>query len=243
MDGRIARLWYIPEGWQNLSEARSVVEYVEDGSSLKNTSLRPNLENDVWEQVTKSPCIFLSRSPLTFGHSQLLIPSPCDSEPDLFRLASKIICKVISIFSTVFGNTRLLHEKDTFKPLAESTHTEGSYKKTLVLRASAQENNEEYKVHLVPYFESHAELCKKRFHTVHTVAPGRTGGLLGWLGEREDAVDRWEVDSNPTKPMLDYIANEHLRMVDLAQELRKVWIAKEMSNNLFHRIADKAGSR
>jgi hypothetical protein len=94
----------------------------------------------------------------------------------------------------------------------------------LVLRSSAQEIvDKEYKVHLVPYFESHAELCKKRFQSLHTVPNDQTGGLLGWLGGREDDVDRWEVDPNPTKPILDQIANEHLKMTVLAQELRKLW--------------------
>jgi len=227
MDGRIDRLWYLSKGWRKLPAPKSVAEYLENPATLQNTASWPDSKKDKWEQIKKSPCIFFSRSPLTFGHSQLLIPSLDDCEQDLFRLASEIIYGVISTFSTVFGNPRRLHEDEIFKPLSENTLTYGSYKKTLILRTSAQERNEkeykEYKVHLVPYFESHAELCRKRFHSLHTVKPERTGGLLGWLGVREDDVDKWAVDPNPTKPMLDLIANEHLRMADLSQEFREIW--------------------
>jgi hypothetical protein len=245
MDGRIARLWYLPEGWRKLSAPKSVAEYLNNPVTLQNTASWPDAKKDKWEQIKRSPCIFLSRSPLTFGHSQLLIPSLGDCEQDLFRLAAEIVYNVISTFTTVFGNLKLLHEKEIFKPLAKNTLTRGSYNKTLVLRTSAQESNgKEYKVHLVPYFQSHAELCRKRFHSLHAVTPEQVGGLLGWLGEREDDVDKWEVDPNPTKPMLDLIANEHLRMADLAQELREIWPrAKKMSNQAVHRIADKSGSR
>jgi hypothetical protein len=244
MDGRIARLWYLPEGWRNLSEPRKVADYLENPEVLKNTALWPDAKEDAWELIKNSPCVFFSRSPLTFGHSQLLIPSHGDCEPDLFRLASEIIYNVISTFSTIFGSPKLLHERRIFKPLAENTVTGGPYNKTLVLRASAQETNAEYKIHLVPYFESHVELCRKRFHSLHAVTPERTGGLLGWLGEREDDVDKWEVDPNLTQPMLDSIANEHLRMADLAQEFRDTWPGvRKMSNEAVHRIADKSGSQ
>ena len=123
--------------------------------------------------------------------------------------------------------------------------TRGSYEKTLVLRASAQETiGKEYKVHLVPFFASHAELCKKRFQSLHAAMPEQVGGLLGWLGMREDDVDKWEVDPNPAKPMLDVIANEYLRMADLAQEFREIWSrTKKMSNETVQRIAEKSGSR
>jgi hypothetical protein len=222
MDGRIDRLWYLPEGWKKLSAPRSVSEYMKHQTARLISASCPDVQKDRWEQIKNSPHIFLSRSPLTFGHSQLVIPSPGDSEQDLFRLASEIIYDAISTFKSVFGNPTFVHQKAVFKPLADTTLTRGSYERTLVLRASAQESSgNEYKVHLVPYFASHAELCRKRFHSLHTTTPDRLGGLLGWLGMREDDVDRWEVDQNPLTPMLDVIANEHLRMSDLALEFRQ----------------------
>jgi hypothetical protein len=230
MDGRIAGLWYLPEGWGKLSAPKSVAEYLRHPAALLNTASWPDAKKDKWEQIKKSPYIFFSRSPLTLGHSQLVIPSLGDCEQDLFRLASEIICGAISTFNTVFGNPKLLHEKDVFKPLAENTLTRGSYEKTLVLRASAQETiGKEYKVHLVPFFASHSELCKERFQSLHAAIPEQVGGLLGWLGTREDDVDKWEVDQNPTKPMLDVIANEYLRMADLAQEFREIWARMKKS--------------
>ena len=227
MDGRLARVWYLPEGWNKVSAARPVEEYSENPALFQIATSWPDNRNDNWEQIKKTcPCIYLVRSPLTFGHSQLIIPSAGDCEQDLFRLASEIIYDVISVFTKSFGDKekKPLHEDEAFKPLAENTHTYGLYKKTLVLRASAQENSsEEYKVHLVPYFESHELLCKKRFQSLHIVRPEETGGLLAWLGERENDADRWEVDSSPVKPQLDQIANENLRMIDLAKKLRKLW--------------------
>lgn len=224
MDQQIGRLWYMPEGWGELLPPNTVAGYLKNPSTLQNATSMPNVKKDNWEHIKRYPCIFLSRSPLTFGHSQLLIPSCGDCEEDLFRLASEIICKVVSTFTRAFKNPTFLHKKKIFKPLAENTLTRGDYIKTLVLRTSAQEKIEkEFKVHLVPYFESHAELCKKRFQSLHTVTTHQTGGLLGWLGERENNVDRWEVDPTPTKPMLDQIANEHLKMTVLSQELRMLW--------------------
>lgn len=226
MDGRLARLWYLPKEWNDTSAAMQVGKYLNDPALLEIATSWPD-QKDSWERISKTcPCIYLPRSPLTFGHSQLIIPHPGDCEQDLFRLASKIIYNVISTFSVVFGDkaNKPLHEDDTYKPLAENTYTHGSYRKTLVLRASAQENSrEEYKVHLVPFFESHDSLCKKRFQSLHIVKPDQTGGLLDWIGARERDVDRWEVDASPVKPQLDQIANEKLRMIDLAKKFRKHW--------------------
>jgi hypothetical protein len=245
VDGRIARLWYLPEGWRGLSAPKRVAAYLKDPAALHNTAFWPDSTKDEWKRIENSPYIFLSRSPLTFGHSQLVIPSPRDSEQNLFRLASEIIYSAISTFNSAFGKANLIHERDVFKPLAESTLTRGSYEKTLVLRASArEETKKEYKIHLVPYFTSHAELCRDRFHSRHKVTPDRLGGLLGWLGMREDDVDKWEVDPNPTRPMLDVIANEYLKMTDLSLALRRIWPrVKKASNKSGQRIAERADSR
>jgi hypothetical protein len=46
---------------------------------------------------------------------------------------------------------------------------------------------------------------------------------LWWLGEREDEVDKWEVNSNPWKYLLDDIANNDLKMPKLAGIFRTLW--------------------
>lgn len=224
MDGRIPRLWYLPEGWEAVSAPRPVADYFKSSVLLPNATSWPDVCG--WEEIERSPHIFLSRSPLTFGHSQLVVPSPGDCEEDLFRLASQIIYCAISTFRDALADQKL-HESEAFSALTEKTTTYGPYIKTLVLRGSADEKTKRaYKAHLVPYFASHASLCKKRYQYIHTVKPGcdDTGGLLGWLGEREDDVDRWEADSTHKKK-LDQIANEHLGMTDLAQKLRELWPA------------------
>ena len=49
------------------------------------------------------------------------------------------------------------------------------------------------------------------------------GGLLGWLGERENDVDEWEVGS-PWKYKLDEIANKDLEVEELAKHFRSLWL-------------------
>lgn len=230
MDGRIPRLWYLTKEWLTLSEVPSVEVYYDDPKRLEIQNVKgwPDIRKHYWSQIEKAPHIFVSRSPLTFCHSQLVVPASKNDEEDLFRVASKIIYTAISVFKNAFDSqVKPLHEKDAFKPLAEYTHTYGPYIKTLVLRASASEKtNKQYKVHLVPYFKSHASSCKSRFQSLHRVKPEETGGLLAWLGEREDEADKWEADPTPVKPLLDQIANDHMKMADLAQELRRLWPTK-----------------
>ena len=84
--------------------------------------------------------------------------------------------------------------------------------KTLVLRASAAEKQGEYKVHLVPCFESHLksanDLLRARFG-------GRDeGGLLYWIGQREDLVDYDMSLAHAEKRIESY------RLTDLAAILR-----------------------
>ena len=228
MNGRISRLWYLPKEWDKISTAKPVAEYLGKPEPLQIATSWPDDQTHNWEQIEKTcPTICLSRSPLTFGHSQLIIPSPSDTEQDLFHLASKIIYNVILTFTSAFGNTsnKPLHEDNAFEALAESTHTYGSYNKTLVIRASANEKSDprQYKVHLIPYFTSHELLCRKRFQSVHTVKDDRTGGLIGWLGERETIADKWEVCPSPIKPLLDVVANNYFGMINLAAKLRAIW--------------------
>lgn len=220
MDGRIPRLWYLTKGWQTLSKVRSARVYLKKPDLLRNATIWPDIKETCWRQIEKAPHIFLSRSPITFGHSQLVVPSSRENEEYLFLVASEFIYGAIYAFNNAFKTNRL-HEKAAFRRLAEYTHTHGSYVKTLVLRASAAEKaNQHYKVHLVPYFTSHASCCKSRFHSLHMVKTKETGGLLGWLGKREDEVDRRETDGT-VRPLLDQIANDQMRMAELCRELRQ----------------------
>jgi hypothetical protein len=202
-DGRILRLWYLQNIWEKATDWGKV-------------------ELAKWKKIEQSPYVFLSRAPLTFGHSQLVIRSPNgtkQNEEDFFCLASKIIERTIIAFKDAF-KVQKLHECGNFNALAVITRTRGKYIKTLVLRASASEDIcEEYKIHLVPYFKSHEDECGKRFRTLHGITSEKKGGLLGWLGERENEVDKL-LELGPLKEKLDKFANEDLKMAELAKKLR-----------------------
>ena len=227
LDPRIARLWYLHKSYEQGSATR-------DWESICNED---GIKGDEWDRVSnwndakKSPYIFFSRAPLTFAHSQLVIPAPPgqnDSgmidEARYFKWATCVIERAIATFTKAFRGEQV-HNRDEYKELAELTQTKGGYLKTLILRASASERiGSEYKVHLVPYFESHRDDCARRFRTRHKILPGdrREGGLLGWLGERENQVDEWEVDPPPDY-RLDEIANKDLGMEELAKHFRSLW--------------------
>lgn len=141
----------------------------------------------------------LVRAPLTFGHSQLVLRrTKGESEAVTFEKASKQITTAMRTFESSLDSELL----KSYPKLAAFTQTSGKFERTLVLRASADEDENSYKVHLVPYFESHASLCALRY--MHTNArhggkldgkfrmqPNR-GGLLGWLGDREAVCDTLE---------------------------------------------------
>jgi len=128
---------------------------------------------------------FLVDKPIAFGHSQLKFSVPHGlHEEDAFSLAAKHIATCIGRFRSTFLSLNL----EEWGPLAQYTGTSGRYVKTLILRASANEDQgKEYKVHLVPCFSSHIEsaneLFQKRF------GRSESGGLLHWIGEREHLVD------------------------------------------------------
>ena len=48
--------------------------------------------------------------------------------------------------------------------------------------------------------------------------PNQEGGLLGWLGEIEDKVDKLEVDY-PHKEKLTELAHDYVKLPELAQQL------------------------
>lgn len=178
---------------------------------------------NTWAEVSKFPHIFLTNAPLTFGHSQLVVPAPpgADSvnESTLFREAANLIEGVLHLFKNAFGEKKL-HARAPFQKLAEDTYSYGKYIKTLILRTSADDDPDiKIKFHLVPYFESNQEACHKRFHSLHTAPPNQKGGMIGWLGERETQLDNWLVDGVPGPLTLDQIGREVWKLPELAKRL------------------------
>ncbi|MDO9462693.1 MAG: hypothetical protein Q7J61_02675, partial [Deltaproteobacteria bacterium] len=224
MDKRIPRLWYLPNTWKEVTKfptLRDLQEHLakHEWANTINWDEIGSTDNSDWKAIERVPHIFLSRAPLTFGHSQLVIPSPQGNNQDeenFFCLASKIIERVIVAFRKAFIEQKL-HKDKTFSELAEITHTEGDYIKTLILRSSASENVcKEYKIHLVPYFQSHEEQCERRFRNLHGIMSKEKGGLLGWIGDRENIADSWQVGRTPCKYRLDDVANADLKMSEIA---------------------------
>lgn len=204
-DSRIPRLWYLP----NTSKKGKGIDW-------------EKIQQTGWDNIKQTPHVLLVRAPLTFGHSQLVIPSPnrtIKTEKDFFRMASGIVEIAINTFEKAF-KAQEIHESENFSSLAFITKTKGKYIKTLILRASASENVcEEYKIHLVPYFQSHEDDCVKRFRALHGSETEGKGGLLGWIGEKESEVDKL-FELSPLKKYLDKFADEALKIGDLAESLR-----------------------
>jgi len=84
---------------------------------------KKNVKNTFLE-VTKFPYIFVTNAPLTFGHSQLVIPAPPEKdlvdESKLFRLSAPLIENVLNVFDIFFAKKKH-HTKAPFKKLAEDT--------------------------------------------------------------------------------------------------------------------------
>lgn len=231
-DKRKPRIWYLPSIWKevtNFPTIRDLQDHLEK-HEWANTMNWDEMGRNDWREIEKAPYIFLSRAPLTFGHSQLVIQSPQGNNQDeenFFCLASKIVERVIVVFRKAFIEQKI-HKDKNFSDLAKLTYTEGDYIKTLILRSSASENVcREYKIHLVPYFKSHAMACQKHYTAIHNVDPNQEGGLLGWLGERETIVDNWQIKGdNPFNGKFDEIVNENLKMTEIAKELRDLYSKK-----------------
>lgn len=225
-DGRIPRLWYLPNIWEEVTKSATVRDLQKhlEKNCWKNTNDWCEVSKKKWKKIEQSPYVLLVRAPLTFGHSQLVISSPKGTnqdEEDFFSLGSRIIERTIMVFEQAF-KVQKIHEDENFRSLAVFTGTKGRYIKTLILRSSASEKfHKEYKIHLVPYFKSHQDECIKRYRYIHGIATGDKGGLLGWLGERETVVDNL-LESGPfkeNKEILDNFANEDLKMPEIAKKL------------------------
>jgi hypothetical protein len=153
--------------------------------------------------------IYLVDKPYTFGHSQLVMEFNDEDDPheaDRFTLAASIIQNSLPVFKD-----KLSQELNNFSDLAKHTGTRGNYIKTLILRASANENiYTTYKIHLVPYFKSNEEECQRLYYITHGTDHNGKGGLVGWLGVKETKVDNCgPIDINK------------LRLPELAQELAR----------------------
>jgi hypothetical protein len=193
---------------------------------------KKNVKN-TFSEVSKFPYIFLTNAPLTFGHSQLVVPTlpGTDSvdESKLFRLAAPLIEDVLKVFEIFFVKGKR-HTKAPFQKLAEDTYSYGKYIKTLILRTSADDDPKiKIKFHLVPYFESNQVDCHKRFHSLHRAPPDKKGGMIGWLGERETQLDNWLVDGFPGPITLDQIGRDVWKLPELAKRLERIWLG--LANN------------
>ncbi len=127
---------------------------------------------------------FLVDAPITLGHSQLWVRS-CGTEEDSFTSAAVHIAKCIKILRLTIWHLDLKE----WTALARYTGTSGTYQKTLLLKTSATEKKEEYKVHLVPYFCSHLDATNQLYCALQGAQQPASGGLLHWVGERERVVD------------------------------------------------------
>jgi hypothetical protein len=148
-----------------------------------------------------------------------------DREWHACKLANEHVWKAVRVYCHVFSGMKALHKAERFNELALWTHTSGHYLKTAILRTSAAESEGQYRVHLVPFFASHAELCRERFEQTHPNRPPGfpTGDLIGWLGERELDGDKIEfgckTNDNDTSSL---VASFNLQR--LADDLDEAWL-------------------
>jgi hypothetical protein len=230
-DDRSCRTWFLPKGgWKQIKTV------LENKTNLETENWKDICNKDYVKEIeNKVPHIFLSRSPLTFGHSQLVIPAipgKIFEEANFYEIASIILVRALQTYETVFSNKDSpIHEEVTFSRLSESTYSYGNYVKTLLLRVSAVENaGEQYKVHLVPFLKSHQSECLKRFRAQHrTARPDKKGGLIGWLGDRETEVDKWEQGWPWPNVSHDDIANKVWNLPKLSNKLNKIWLSEYKS--------------
>lgn len=157
---------------------------------------------------------FLVDQPVTFGHSQLVIRIPeAEDEHCSFLRASPHIAKCIERLRTALPKS----DAPGWEALADYTQTSGFYVKTLLLRVSANEERSQYKVHLVPYFESHLDATNRLYRATHPYAK-KKGGLLHWLGQREVLLD-YDMRKGRKEPMVcDRV--DSFRLDELAKKLR-----------------------
>lgn len=159
---------------------------------------------------------FLVDAPHTFGHSQLVVTvRSSDKEDNAFSKAAPHIAACIKIL-----RTRLPAPSGRkWRALARYTRSSGPYKKTLVLRVSANEKGNEYKIHLVPYFKSHSDVTNRLYRVTHDKGPRSKGGLLHWLGQREVILDYDMRDGRKNKVVRTRIKS--FRLQELGSKIRE----------------------
>jgi hypothetical protein len=146
--------------------------------------LRKEVDDRIWYR-SRGAFAFLVDAPHTFGHSQLVLKIRKSTQEEcIFARASIHAAKCVGTL-----RTKLPSQRKEWQRLAKYTGTSGRYEKTLVLRVSADEEADTYKVHLVPYFASHLEATGKLYRATHNKEEDETGGLLHWLGQREVLLD------------------------------------------------------
>lgn len=148
-----------------------------------------NVPDDLWDRTWYSAgnaYVFLVDKPITLGHSQLKVRTDkAQQEEDSFDSAARHVAKCIKILRVTLSNLQL----DYWNALARYTNTSGEYVKTLILKASAKEAKDEYKIHLVPYFTSHLTATTRLYCAMQEIESHAPGGLLHWVGQRERLVD------------------------------------------------------
>jgi len=131
--------------------------------------------------------VMIVDSPLTFGHSQLILETKkVIPEEDMFEMSSSVIKESIRTLKEKLPEAV---ENPVWKTLRDYTKTSGRLKKILILKVSANEAEKQYKVHMVPYFESHLCLTTMLFQKGRDLYIGKTGGMIRWLGEQEKRLD------------------------------------------------------
>lgn len=155
------------------------------GTKLPNT-----MKKRTWlaeTQGDKDISIYLVESPLAFGHSQLILKtSKITPEEDMFEVASPLLKESIRILKERLPEAV---EDPVWKTLRDYTKTSGRLIKILILKVSANETEKQYKVHIVPYFESHLCLTTMLFQKGRDIDKYKTGGMIRWLGEQERRLD------------------------------------------------------
>lgn len=178
--------------------------------ALTFSKLRKKTADRIW-YCENGAFAFLVDAPLTFGHSQLVVAIQPKKEDESFSTVAHHIAACIKKLRTSLPSPR----DGKWKPLAEYTRSCGPYEKTLVLRVSADEKRNMYKIHLVPYFKSHLDATNKLYRVTHDKGRKGKGGLLHWLGQREVIVDYDMRDGRDSKLVKTRIKSFRLKQLAL----------------------------
>ncbi len=99
-----------------------------------NPLLETQYENVIQTDLLIGPRIFFSRSPLTFGHSIVIIPKPISieyvSEDTFFHWSAPFIEYAINKIYQKFGIEEI-YKSITYQNISEKTSTNGNYIKTI----------------------------------------------------------------------------------------------------------------